>query len=492
MNRNFFILVLGLGIIVLALAIIIFMMTIQVPGSKPGELPKEFVHQHEVTDFDLKVFEDRRERILQDIDADIIIISSNAMNDFRYLTGFTERQGIAVIIPGDEKPFRLFVTPWEVYTVMWTGEVYGTQGAVEKFGADQAYAYSEFEDMLPGLLEGKASVYIHRSDNMARQAVNRVTSARGQNVQINDLATILHEHRLIKDEWEIAQLKQAIDVTVKAHNYVLQTVKPGLAEYQVQADIEYVFRRNGLGPGFPSIVGSGPNSCLLHHTRNNRVMKDGDLLLMDIGAESLGGYIADVTRTIPVNGSFSPEQREIYELVLKASNEAMKELKPGHNLLDCHHRAVKVLTDALHEMGLLPDTTSWWQKRFYIQYRINHFIGLQVHDAGDYGFDDAARNNHILTPEVRGRELKPGMIMTNEPGLYFMVGLLDGIHEMFGHLATEEELNEFVEQVRPVYEKYEGIGVRIEDDVLITEDGNINLSAGAPRTIEEIEAAMSR
>ncbi len=484
--------VVGLGVIVLALAIIIFMTTIQIPGCKPGELPPEFIHQHEVTDFDLDVFEARREKILQELDADIIIISAAARHDFRYLTGFTERQGVAVIIPGDEDPYRLFVTPWEIYTVMWTGEVYGTQGAKEKFGADMAYALSEFDRMLPGMLEGKTNIYIHHSDNMVREAVNRIRSLRGLSLNIGELAPVLHEHRLIKDEWEIAQLRQAIDVTVKAHNYVLRTVRPGLAEYEVQADIEYIFRRNGMGPGFPSIVGSGPNSCLLHHTRNDRVMEDGDLLLMDIGAESLGGYVADVTRTIPVNGRFSPEQREIYELVLRANEEAMKELKPGNNLLDCHHRAVGVLTDALHEMGLLPDTTSWWQKRFYIQYRINHFIGLQVHDAGDYGFNDAARNDHILSPDVRGRELKPGMIMTNEPGLYFMVGLLDGIHEMFGHLAPEEELNAFVEQVRPVYERYEGIGVRLEDCVLITEDGNINLSAGAPRTIEEIEAAMIR
>ncbi len=492
MNRNFTILVLGFGILIIGLALILFTMTMQKQCYQLGELPERYIHEHKVSDFDLEVFNTRREQILSSADADLIILSAAARNDFRYLTGFHERQGIAVIIPGDEKPYRLFVTPWEIYTVMWTGEVYGTEGAIEKFGADAAYRLDAFEEMLPGLLSGRRHVYLHENDQPIRDAVKKVINETGQTLHISDLAPVLHEHRVIKDDWEIAQLKQAIDVTVKAHQYILETVQPGQAEYEVQAEIEYIFRRNGLGTGFASIVGSGPNSCLLHHTRNDRTMLEGDLLLVDIGAESLGGYVADVTRTIPVNGQFSQKQREIYDLVLRASDKAMEKMKPGYLLLDCHHTAVNFLVQELHKMGLLPDTTSWWQKRFYIQYRINHFIGLHVHDDGDYGFDDADRNGHILSPEIRGRELEPGMVMTVEPGLYFMVGLLDGIHEMFGHLATEEELNAFAEEVRPIYEKYEGIGIRIEDDILITEDGNINRSKHAPRTIEDIEEAMRR
>ena len=492
MNRNFFILVLGLGILVLGLAFLIFTMTMQTPSCQPGELPEKFIHQHEVSDFDKEVFEKRREVILENLDADIIVMSAGAGVDFRYFTGFDERRGIAVFIPGDEKPFRLFVTPWEVYTVMWTGEVYGTEGAIEKFGADAAHPIGDFDEMLPELLHGKERIFVHGNDNRIRNEVDRILQATGQQAGIQDIQPVLEEHRVIKDEWEIAQLRQAVDVTVKAHQYVLRTVEPGQAEYEVQAEIEYIFRRNGLTPGFSSIVGSGPNSCLLHHTRNDRTMKDGDLLLMDIGAASLGGYSADVTRTIPVNGTFSPEQREIYELVLKASDAAMEKMQPGYHMLDCNHKAMEIMVEGLHQMGLIPDTTSWWQKRFFIQHRVNHYIGLETHDAGDYGFDTDKRDEHILTPEIRGREILPGMVMTLEPGLYFMENLLDGIHEMFGHLATEEELNAFVEEVRPVYEKYEGIGVRIEDDILITENGYENLSAGAPRTIREIEAAMKR
>lgn len=478
-------------VLIIVIAAIIILMNMRKTGYDLGELPPRFMHEHVVSGFDHDVFEARRKNILASVeDADLIIISSAARQDFRYVTGFPERQGIAVITPGQDIHYRLFVTPWEIYTVMWTGEVYGLDGAMKKFGADKAHALESFEEMLPGLLEGKNNIYLHDQDNNIRNMVRQSMDKIGSRAEIRELAPILHEHRVFKDEWEIDQLKQAADVTVKAHKFAMETVRAGLKEYEVQAKVEYVFRRNGLGVGFPSIIGSGPNSCLLHHTRNDRRMQDGDLLLIDIGASSLGGYTADVTRTIPVNGQFSPEQKTIYELVLKASDKALTKMKPGYKMLDSHHLAMEVLVNGLYDLGLIPDTTSWWQKRFYIQHRINHYIGLQVHDVGDYGFDTQNRNEHILTPEIRGREVKPGMVMTNEPGLYFMVGLLDGIHEMFGHLASPEELDAFVEQVRPIYEKYEGIGVRIEDDILITEDGYINLSAHAPKTVEEIERLM--
>lgn len=477
-----------------ALAIVVFFIleTMRKPTYSLGELPERFIHEHQVTDFDGEVFRQRRDQIVEELGADLVIISATTRHDFRYVTGFTESRGIAVIEPGTSKPYSLFVTPWEIYTVMWTGEVYGINGAIEKFGADQAFELDKFDEKLAEMVRGKNSIHIHGGDSRMRNAVEAALRHNRQQAEVIDMAPVLHELRVFKDQWEIEQLKQAIDVTIKAHDFVMATVKPGQTEYEVQAAIEYIYRRNGLGVGFSSIVGSGPNSCLLHHTRNDRTMQDGDVLLIDIGAASRGGYVADVTRTIPVNGKFTPKQREIYELVLKASDKAMEQMTPDNYILDCNHVASKVMVDGLHRMGLIPDTTSWWQKRFYIQHRVNHYIGLQVHDAGDYGFETQKRDEHILTPAIRGRKLEPGMVMTLEPGLYFMVGMLDGIHEMFGHLASEDELNAFVEQVRPIYEKYEGIGVRIEDDILITENGYVNLSAHAPRTIDEIEAAMRR
>ncbi len=477
-------------VLLVIIAAIFIVYNMQKPPIGMGELPDQFLHDHQVSAFDPAAFEVRRQRIVDHLDADIIIISTAVNPDFRYVTGFYERSGIAVILPGEAEGYHLFVTPWEIYTVMWTGEVYGKEGALEVFGADKAHALEDFDEVLPGLLHGRERIALHSGDRQVRGQVADLLEKEGRTAEIVELAPVLHELRVIKDDWEIAQTRQAADVTVKAHQFALQTVRPGLREYEVQANVEYIFRRNGLRPGFSTIIASGPNTCLLHHRPGDRILRDGDLVKMDFGAASPGGYIVDVTRTIPASGRFSPKQRTIYELVLKANTAAMTKMGPGYRMLDPHHHAIGILVEGLHEMGLIPDTTSWWQKRFYIQHRVNHFIGLTTHDVSDYGYDISDRNIYILNHDLRGREMKPGMIMSNEPGLYFMEGLLDGIHEMFGHLASEEELNAFVEAVRPIYEQYEGIGVRIEETILITEDGNINLSAGVPRSVEDIERAM--
>ncbi len=481
----------AIALLIVIGAIIIIAVNMNKPGYKLGELPERFIHDHEVDYFDKAVFAERRKKILDGLDTDIIILSAATRPDFRYVTGFDERRGIVVIRPGAEEAYTLFVTPWEIYTVMWTGEVHGKDGAVEIFGADAAFALNDFEERLPEMLRGKSKIHLHESDQQMKALVKAALDANKQNAEIIDIAPALHEHRIFKDDWEIAQIRQAVYVTMKAHHYVMETLRPGLAEHEVQAGIEYVFRRNGLSPHFSTIVGTGANTCLLHHSPGQTEIQDGDLVLVDIGAASVGGYSADVTRTYPANGRFSPKQKEIYELVLKASDEARQLMKPGYKMLDCHHKAMDVMVAGLHEMGLLPDTTSWWQKRFYLQHRVNHYIGLQSHDVGSYGYDNSVRDNYILNKEWRGREMEPGMVMTLEPGMYFKENLLDGIHELFGHLATAEELNAFVDKVRPIYEKYEGIGVRIEDDILITSDGHINLSGALPRSIEDIEKALN-
>jgi Xaa-Pro aminopeptidase len=482
----------AIALLIVIGAIIIIAINMNKPGYKLGELPERFIHEHEVDFFDKAVFAERRERILEGLDAEIILLSAATRPDFRYVTGFDERRGIAVIRPGTEEAYTLFVTPWEVYTVMWTGEVHGKAGALDTFGADATFALNEFEEKLPEMLKGKAKIHLHDSDQQMQALVKAALEENNQTAEIIDFAPVLHEHRIFKDEWEIAQIRQAVDVTMMAHHYIMETLRPGLAEHEVQAGIEYIFRRNGLSPHFSTIVGTGPNTCLLHHNPGQLVIKDGDLVLVDIGAASVGGYSADVTRTYPANGRFSPKQKEIYELVLKAADEARKLMNPGHKMLDCHHKAMDVMVAGLHEMGLIPDTTSWWQKRFYLQHRVNHYIGLQSHDVGIYGYDNSVRDNYILNIAWRGRKLEPGMVMTLEPGMYFKKNLLDGIHELFGHLAPEEELNAFVDQVRPIYEQYEGIGVRIEDDILITADGYVNLSDALPKSIEDIEKAMQR
>jgi len=458
-----------------------------------GQLPSEFICQRSAPEFDPEVFRQRRERLLSALEGGPAIISAAAGADFIYLTGFTgERQAVAVLDPAAEHSFTLFTAPRRPMATLWDGEVPGIEGAMETYGADTAYPTGEIERMLPRLLEGRSSLFIHGGDQRTRESLRSWAEEDTNRVLHTTLAPIVHEMRVVKDEWEIAHLEKAIEVTALAHRRVLQTVEPGQREYDVQAEIEYVFRKNGLSTGFSSIVGSGPNAAILHYPGNQRMLEDGDLLLMDIGAQS-SGYIADVTRTIPVNGRFSETQRDLYSLVLTAIEEATKVMVPGNRILDPHHRATEIIVDGLHELGLITDPESWWQKRFYIHYRNNHYIGLHVHDVGSYGDLDAPdRDSYILNPEIRGREIIPGMVMTIEPGIYLLGDRLDHLHELFGDLASAQELDAFAAQVRPIYEKYAGIGIRIEDCVLITSEGNRVLSANAPKTIADIEAAMRR
>ena len=458
-------------------------------------LPGEFIYPTEAPDIDPDVFKLRRQRLADKMEGEIAIISAAAGNDFIYLTGYTgENQAVAVLDPATDTPFTLFVLPKEPMSALWDGERPGVEGAVKHYGADAAFPVAELNERLSRMVEGKNSASLHGDDRMVKEMIKNL---KGPSANISkslhtDLAPILHEMRVIKDEWEIAQLERAISVTALAHRRALQTALPGQKEYDVQAEIEYVFRKNGLASGFSSIVGSGPNAAILHYTHNDRTMQDGDLLLMDVGA-TCRGYVADVTRTIPVSGRFSEEQRELYSLVLKANQEAIKKMVPGNRILDCHHRATEIIVRGLYDMGLITDTTSWWQKRFYIQYRNNHYIGLHVHDVGSYGDLDAPdRDSYILNPAIRGREILPGMVMTIEPGIYLLGDRLEHLHKLFGDRATAEELDAFAEEIRPAYEKYAGIGIRIEDDVLITKDGNRVLSGNAPKTIEDIEAAMKR
>jgi Xaa-Pro aminopeptidase len=485
---------------ILTASIMAFFMITAIGKSNPGgqedgscQLPQEFIFRGETPAFDAGVFKLRRQRLMEKMKGDIAIISSTTGNDFIYLTGLTSgSQAVAVLDPASDHPFTLFVLPREPMATLWDGERPGIEGAVNIYGADKAFSAGEFDKKLSRLIKGKKSVSLHGDDRMLLDLVARVTGG-NQVSHGTDLAPIIHEMRVVKDDWEITQLTKAIEVTCLAQRRVLQTVAPGQMEYDAQAEIEYVFMKNGLSPGFPSIVGSGPNAAILHYTHNDRKMQDGDLLLIDIGASSREGYVADVTRTIPVNGIFSDRQKELYSLVLKANQEAIKKMIPGNRILDCHHRATEIMTRGLYELGLITDTTSWWQKRFYIHYRNNHYIGLHVHDAGSYGDLDASdRDSFILNPEIRGRELIPGMVMTIEPGIYLIADRLEHLHGLFGHLATRKELNAFAKKIRPAYEKYAGIGIRIEDDILITEEGNIVLSQSAPKTIEEIEAAMKR
>jgi len=478
-------------LIVIALQIVLLGMLFHVDRHRDA-LPSRFLYNITESDFNASSFKERRDALMAVFSDGIIVISSRAGDDFRYLTGFEEGNSAAVLNPLAEKPFVMFVEPFNLYAAQWTGVLYGLEGAIEKFGAYEAFDIKDLNKTLAQLLKTSDKLYLHSNDIALKAEIEELIKKSKRKIGIHYLDSVVHEMRVVKDDWEIAQMRQAVNVTALAHQRVWETVLPNQKEYEVQAEIEYVFRKNGLGAGFHPITGSGPNATVLHHFKNNREVMPGDLLLVDIGAESRAGYVADITRTIPVSGEFTEEQKTIYELVLKAFDVGIKEFFPGNKVLDPSHKANSVLVHGLYNLGLITDTTLWWQKRFYILHRKVHYIGLHVHDAGVYGdFDITRRDEHILSPGFRGRDLVPGMVFAYEPGLYFMEGKLDHIHELFGHLATEEELNDFVEQVRPVYRQFEGIGVRIEDAILITEDGHEVLSAHLPRKVHEIEKIFS-
>lgn len=338
------------------------------------------------------------------------------------------------------------------------------------------------EKILPQYLRGKDKVHYSLKNKGLAEKLIKIINRRWGNwpKQIIDPLQYIHDMRLIKGPEEIELMLKAIDITGEALVEAMKAAKPGMYEYEIEAIIEYIFRKNGSPrPGFPSIVGSGPNSTILHYEVNNRQIQDGDLIVMDIGAE-YGYYSADITRTIPVNGKFSKEQKEIYEIVLEAQQSAIDIVAPGKGIYEVHYHALKIIKDGLYRLGLITDKNSKWQHRVWLMYNTCHWLGLDVHDVGGRGRDDG-----------KGRELKPGMVHTVEPGIYIGENSLDNLSKKLEHFKLkEEEIAAFVNKVKPAAQKYVNIGVRIEDDILVTENGHENLSSKVPKEIDEIETLM--
>ena len=407
-----------------------------------------------------------------------------ANSDFYYLTGFTYPSVAFIIDPDGEKKFVMFVEEKSTMTSMWLGEIPGVEGAMAVYGADTAYAIDRFEEMLRRSIRGKEKIYCDVGNKELYETIHSLLPPPGRRPkELVDVLPIIHEMRVIKGPEEIELLQKSIMITCDAHIEVMKAAKPGMYEYELGAVIDYVYKKNGsLRKGFPSIIGSGPRSCVFHYDANNHQTQNGDLVVLDIGAE-YGFYSADVTRTIPINGKFSKEQKEVYELVLAGQKAAIEDMVPGRGCRECYQQAEEIIKKGLYRLGLITDeNTSWQYRAFYYPY-ISHWLGLDPHDAGDYG-----------DPMQGGRPLEPGMVLTIEPGLYFGENLLAGFREITIRYVgvAEEEVDAFLEQVRPVFEKYKNIGIRIEDDILITEDGNRNLSAKAPKTVEDIENMMKQ
>lgn len=387
-------------------------------------------------------------------------------SDFYYLSGFDEPESVLVMRGGSDRRFVLFVRPRDPDRETWDGPRAGTVGAVEEFGADAAYPISELGERLPELLSNLESVH-HRlgrdrgNDDTILRALDGVRRLARRGVTcphaIVDPAIVLHDQRLRKSAAEVLCMERAASITAVGHREVMAKVSPGMHEYEAEALLRGAFRRAGSERhAYPPIVGSGPNATILHYRKNDRRMADGDLLLVDAGCE-YDYYASDVTRTFPVNGTFSADQRAVYEIVLAAEVQAIDAVRPGATLDDVHAVALRVLCEGLVDLGVVEGPVDHvlseeLYKPFYM-HRTSHWLGMDVHDVGAYF--------HAGKP----RQLEPGMVLTVEPGLYF--GPSD-------------------ERVRP---GLRGIGVRIEDDVLTTESAPRVLSHATPKGIDAIEQA---
>ena len=398
-------------------------------------------------------------------------------SDFFYLTGFEEPEAIAVISPAKEKKFTMFVRPRDMEQEIWNGYRAGVEGVKKDYSADEAFPVLEFDAKLVEILDGPEKLYYafgNGSPALDEKLIRQLALMRETNRKplepprmIIDPTSILHEMRVFKSKEEIEIMQRAADIAAEAHVEAMKAVRPGMKEYEVEALIEAVFRRHGAtGPSYTSIIGSGANATVLHYINNTDSLKDGDLLLVDAGAE-YKGYASDITRTFPINGKFSQAQRDIYDLVLKTQVSCVDMVRPGVRLEDLKTHSIEMLTAGMVELGLLKgDPEKLIKEKKYMQFymhNLGHFLGIDVHDAGRYYFNGESR------------PAEPGMVMTIEPGLYISPGT-SNIPEGFN---------------KDVPQKYLGIGVRIEDDVLVTEKGARVLTNKVPKDPEEIEAVMA-
>ena len=390
-------------------------------------------------------------------------------SDFQYLSGFPEPEAVLVLVPGrEEGQCILFCRDRDPERELWDGRRAGQDGAVRDYGADDAYSIQAIDALLPGLMENRRRVYyaVGQDDDFDLRVLgwaNRVRAKARQGVtaprEFVAIDQLLHPLRLRKSAAELEVMRYAAQVSARAHVRAMRASRAGLYEYQLEAELEYEFRKGGARlPAYGSIVAGGRNACILHYRENDAALNAGDLVLIDAGCE-IDCYASDITRTFPVGGRFSPEQKAIYELVLEANLEAFKHIAPGKRWNEAHDATVRVITAGLVKLGLLQGEVdaliaSEAYKPFYM-HRAGHWLGMDVHDVGDY--------------KVNGewRELEPGMCMTVEPGIYVAVD------------------NPAVEP------RWRGIGVRIEDDVVVTVDGCEILTGEVPKSVAAIEALMA-
>jgi len=389
-------------------------------------------------------------------------------SDFFYLTGFAEPESVAVLIPGREQgQYVLFVRDRDLTRETWDGRRAGPAGAKRNFGADDAFPITDMDEILPGLLENRTKVFYKMGaypefDQRVVGWVNglRAQPQRGRHPPQEFVALdhALHDMRLFKSRNEVDVMRESARIAARGHVRAMKACRPGLNEFEVMAELVHEFRSHNADVAYQPIVGGGANSCILHYRENDQRLNDGDLLLVDAGCE-YQCYASDITRTYPVNGEFTREQRAVYEVVLEANLAAIAKVKPGNDWNAPHLAAVRVITQGLVKLGLLKGRVPSLEKegayRKFFMHRTGHWLGMDVHDVGDYKIGE------------EWRVLEPGMALTIEPGIYIAPG------------------------TRGVSKRFHGIGVRIEDDVVVTRTGAEVLTSKAPKHPDEIESLMA-
>ena len=429
-------------------------------------------------------------------------------SDFHYLTGFHEPDAVCVLVPGHaDGDYHLFVRPRDPEMEIWTGYRMGVEGARDRFAADAAYEVAEFDAVLPRLMQGRDTLFYRLGNPTHDAAIGRLLeTARSQHerfgtavpLSVHDVGVVLGDQRLRKSVSEIESMRAACSLSAEGHREAMRFARPGLYEYQVQAAMEYIWREAGSPRnGYPSIVASGPNAIVLHYVENDRLIEDDDLILIDAAAE-VDMYSSDITRTFPANGRFTPPQRALYEVVLAAERAGIGAALPGATLRDVHDASTAVLAEGLSALGLVPrpvdDILAMHLYRQFFMHGTSHWLGLDVHDAG------AVRIGGLHRP------LEAGMAFTVEPGIYVAADRPEVEFTLFEHdldawtrrrilqgtaaareaEAAEKEAAETITHRVP--EEFLGIGIRIEDDLVITDDGHENLTSAVPTDIDRIEA----
>jgi Xaa-Pro aminopeptidase len=390
-------------------------------------------------------------------------------NDFFYLTGFAEPESVALFAPGHKDgEFVMFVRPRDRERETWTGRRAGVEGAMLDYGADKAYVADELDRVLPRYLEGVERVYypLGNNERMNARVLELMRGAQAIRprtgsgpIAMLDPRELIHEARLKKRPEELDAMRRAVAISCEAHKDAMRRARGGMMEWEIEALVDYAFRSRGAaGPSYPSIIASGPNAATLHYIQNDRQMQSGDLLLIDAGCE-VDFYASDVTRTFPVGARFNPAQRALYSVVLEAQRRGIESIKPGVRFDDVHEAALRVLVEGMIDLGLvkgpLNDAIASAAYRRYYMHRTSHWLGMDVHDVGLYRVGGGSR------------ALEPSMVLTVEPGIY---------------ISPDDE---------SAPESMRGVGIRIEDDVLVTAEGHEVLTAAIPKTIEEVEALTS-